>query len=50
MSNEQALNILEKMTDKEFGDFTNKLPNRVQLLLKLTNWREVLPAWYIKLN
>jgi len=50
MSNEQALKVLEAMSDKDFNDFLNNLPMRTQLCVKsgLVDWKEVLPQWYIK--
>jgi len=52
MTKEEALKILEKMTDKEFDGFLKNLPNRVHLLLKagFVDWKKVLPQWYLKLN
>jgi hypothetical protein len=52
MTKKEALDILEKMSSKEYQQFCEKLPNRVQLLLKagFVSWREVLPEWYIRIN
>ena len=48
----EALAKLEAMSDDEFLMFVAKLPPRVKLLAKsgMCNWREVLPAWYVKLE
>jgi hypothetical protein len=49
MTKQEALNKLEQMTDNEFKKFFDKLPSRVQLLVRsgMVNWRKVLPEWYI---
>ena len=50
MTKKQALKLLEKMTDTEFGIFFDKLPERVRILVRagFVNWKEILPEWYIK--
>jgi len=50
MTQAQALQKLEDMSDEDFMSFLNNLPMRVQLCVKggLVDWREVLPGWYIK--
>ncbi len=52
MTPEKALEILTKMSDQEFNQFFEKLPERVKLLVRsgLVNWKEALPEWYIKLS
>ena len=49
MTKKQALNKLEKMTDREFNTFFEALPLRTQMLVKagFVNWKEVLPQWYL---
>lgn len=49
MSTKQALKILEEMSEKEFQDFFESLPYRVQLTCRggLVDWRKVLPFWFI---
>jgi len=49
MIKEDALKILEEMSENEFQEFFTALPYRVQLCCKggLVNWKEVLPQWYI---
>lgn len=50
MTEEEALQKLDEMEDKEFMEFLDSLPPRVVLMVKgrMVNWREVLPAWYVK--
>ena len=51
MSNAHALAKLEAMPEAEFQAFFKSLPARVQLIVRggLSNWREVLPEWYIQI-
>ena len=50
MTEEQALSKLTDMPEPEFQQFFKSLPQRVQMMCKggLVNWKEVLPAWYVK--
>ena len=48
MTNKQALKILEEMPEDVFQKFLKSIPYRVQLCCNLTNWKDVLPYWYIK--
>jgi len=48
MSISEALKILEELDDKTFNDWLNTLPYRVRLCIKMTDWREILPKWWIK--
>ena len=48
----EALEVLEAMPEPEFQSFFNSLPERVRILCRanFTDWRDVLPAWYVNLN
>lgn len=50
MEIKEALEILEKMPENKFQEFFKSLPYRTQLCCQggLVNWKDVLPAWYIK--
>ena len=50
MNKEEALNTLERMSNKEFNLFLKTLPQRVQMLVRsgMTNWKEVLPTWFLQ--
>lgn len=50
MTNQEALDTLEEMSDGDFSAFFNNLPLRVRLCVQggLVDWKEVLPQWYIK--
>lgn len=50
MTESKALEILERMPEKEFQVFFETLPARVKLLCKggAVGWRDVLPKWYVK--
>lgn len=49
MTELQALDELEAMTDTEFNTFLQSLPSRVRILIHgVVDWRTVLPEWYIK--
>lgn len=52
MSEHEALAKLEAMPEAEFQAFFAKLPERVKLLVKsgMSDWRKVLPEWYIELG
>ncbi len=50
MTEQEALAILEGMPEPEFQEFFKSLPLRAQYGCRLISWKEVLPAWYIKLN
>ena len=50
MTEQEALTLLEQMSENEYGEFWRKLPYRVQLTCYgLCDWREILTYWYIKL-
>lgn len=52
MTEQNALDILMKISDKEFDEFLNSthVPERARMLIKgkMADWKTVLPQYYIK--